>query len=323
MNEAYGNSENLKIYSKNNKSIKASIEHGLYIGNHYNKFETSNSFLPAIITLSEYRKKILLNKNKFIFDIGPYIHYSKKINMNFIQKEKEKYGKNLLVFPSHSIESIEWRYNIKDFINLIKKIKKAYNFDTVNICLYWVDINNKLDEVYKKEDFNVITAGHKKNKYFLNNLKKYILLSDFVISNNIGTHIGYVNYLNRPQYIYKQELKVIANSEKDYKKEFGDRDFESTEKIKNKLYKAFSKINFEITREQKEICNYYWGFDKVKTPDEINFILTFLDEAFYLMNKKKYTLKEIYNKKIYDIKNDNYKRILKESFNGGLDDAEQ
>jgi len=325
-NNMYGIAKTVNSYSnkKSNYVIKGIIEHGLYLGNHFLDDEVNNKNFPGMITFSNYREKVLRNNTqKYIFKIGPYIHYSNSYSKIIEEEIKSRYGKILLVFPYHSIKNIDYEYNYNDFIKEIKNIRDLYNFDNVFVNMFWLDIKKGYHNKYREEGFLITTAGTNNDNQFLRRLKTLIQISNFTISNNIGTHTGYINYLDKPHYIYEQKVNAVSKTKEDYKREFGNRDFESTEKIKNKLYKAFSKISFEITKEQKELCNYYWGFDKIKTPNEMNFILTFLDEAFYLMNKKNYSLNEIYNKKINEIKNEKYRKILKESFNGGLDNAEQ
>ena len=35
-----------------------------------------------------------------------------------------------------------------------------------------------------------------------------------------------------------------------------------------------------ITDRQKELCNYYWGFDQIKTPEDLHRILQTIYERF-------------------------------------------
>lgn len=271
-NNFYGIANNLKKYSGYNEPINACIEHGVYFGGFVNDSETINSGLSAIITFGskryEHIKKVT---DKRVIKIGPYIHYADQYySEEEIKNIKRKLGANLLVFPTHSIDNVNVNYNIQKFIFEIKKIGKK--FDTINICLYWKDIQRGLHNAYKDEGFNIVTAGHRNDPNFLNRLKTIITLSDYTISNDIGTHIGYCIYLNKPHYVFNQKTNYSGKTKADYKKEF-DRGKNYTrifDKEKNEIVNSFNEFKFNITSLQKEVCNKYWGFEELKTPNELN-----------------------------------------------------
>ncbi len=313
-NNYYGIANNLYKYSGYNSEIKGCIEHGLMFGsNVLSKFEVNNNILPAMITLSDYRKKYLEKvSNKLIFKIGPYIHYAKDFydNKNIIE-EKIKNGKTLLVFPSHSIDNVYSNYDINKFIEKLKDIHIYYNFSTVFICLYWADIKNGLDNIYKKHGFNVVTAGYREDPMFLSRLKTLINLSDYTVSNNVGTHIGYCIYLKKPHYIIKQDIKLSSRTKKDYLFEFKDRDLNSYKSDTEEIFGAFAKITPYITQDQVEICNKYWGFNEIKSQDQIRYILEFCDYLFNTMHSKNKKIDHIVEEYIVNNqKNNNVQLII-------------
>lgn len=313
-NNFYGIANSLNNYSRYNFKIKACIEHGLYIGNHTDEFETRNDFIPSIITFSNYRKKIIQKvSNKLVFTIGPYIHYANELlsEEDYID-EKKKIGKNLLVIPTHSIENINFNYNLEQFVQKIKSVKDEYEFDTVNICLYWADICRGLDKIYIKNGFNIVTAGYRDDIKFLSRLKTLIKLSDLTMSNGVGTHVGYCVYLNRPHYIMNQHINIVTKNRKYYDKEFMNRDFESSEKIQQEIYEKFRKVQFNITNDQWELCNKYWGFDKIKSSVELKFIFGFIDVVFKKMNNN--NIKNIVNKCMKDIHEVNNLKLISEAY---------
>lgn len=265
----YGHFHSLKIYS-NTRKIDHSIEHGLYLGNYVPKaafFKTTES----IITLSENRKRHLLDSGvrKPIFPIGPYIHYAESIlEEKERRKLKEKLGKTLLVFPSHSIENFNVRVDIEDFISEISRVSK--NYQTVMVCLFYKDI---LDErhldAYLKYGYKIVSAGHRYDLNFISRLKSIIMLSDFTISNNAGTHVGYCIYLNKPHYIFNQDINYIDDKGSEPINYRNTDQLMSLEDEKEEIINAFSKLSTEISEVQKNVVDKFWGTSSIKSPKEI------------------------------------------------------
>lgn len=301
----YGNSCNLKNYASYRKSIKACIEHGVYFGNYVNEKESSDSGLPAIITYSNNRKSHLRKvTNKPIFVIGPYIYYANSLYTNEeINKIKSKFGKTLLVFPSHSIDRVKAEFDIESFVKKIINFKDDKEFKTVLICLYWKDIELGRDKIYKDYGFTVVTAGYREDPDFLSRLKTFINISDYTISNNVGTHIGYCIALDKPHTIIEQKTEYCGVTSRDFEAAINSSVIKSSLVEKNEVKNAFNIYNDFITDEQRVICNKYWGLDKVKNNQQLNFILNFCDDIYINSNKNE---KEFYSS-ILKFKNDHKK----------------
>lgn len=270
----YGISKILKDYSDYNKKIPCCIEHGIYFGNFINEYETIYNDLPGIITFGETRKKIIRDNNykKNIFEIGPYIYYANELYSSEEQiKLKQIYGKTLLVFPSHSVDKVSTVFDCNLFINKIKKFKKEYNFDTVIVSLYYRDIELGHDQKYVDAGFKVVSAGRREDYNFLNRLKSFINISDYTISNSVGTHIGYCIFLGKPHMVFSQ---IINYDIKDgYYSSIENTFMSSSIKQKNEIISCFSDYTEAITKRQYDVCEKYWGFSKVKSKQELLNIL--------------------------------------------------
>jgi hypothetical protein len=186
--------------------------------------------------------------------------------------EKKKLGKTLLVFPSHSINGLYSVFNINEFIDEI--LQRSKSFDTTIICLYFHDIqkNNYLEN-YKKAGFRIVTAGHIHDFHFLSRLKHIISLSDFTMSNSVGTHIGYCIYLKKPHLLFNQKLTYKHTYNKHIgefrnKKQSSDL-LKETEMIRN----AFIKESHTITNNQFKVAKHFWGFNQIKKSSELNGLL--------------------------------------------------
>lgn len=307
-NNFYGINNQIKKYANYNKSIKAPIEHGVYFNNFISDNEWVNSGLPGIITFGNYRYETLRKSSeKPIFQIGPYIHYVDNLyNDDELQNIKRKLGKNITVFPTHSIDDDKISYDVNQLCSEIENIKLKFNCNSITICLYWRDIEIGINKIYQDKGYKVVCAGHRNNPNFLSNLKSIILLSDITISNGLGTHLGYCLYLKKPHIIIKQDKyrqKVYDNPEK-YEKIF----ISEIEEIEN----YFIEQNEIINNKQISIMNKYWGAEKVRTKEEMKAILNILDIIYF--NSKKTDLSYLENiKRIHNKFTNIEKKIISEA----------
>lgn len=250
----YGQSYAIKEYACIRK-LGYAIEHGLY----YNDYIPYASFcrtIRKIITFSPRRKKVLQARlDKPVIPIGPYIHYAQPLlNEAEIAEIKKKYGKILLFFPSHSSVEGKQTYEVERMIAELKNICERGGFQTVFVNMYYYDIlHTDYVKYYLNAGFQVVTAGHRLDIHFLSRLKSIIGLSDYTVSNSVGTHLGYCIWMNKPHYI----INNIDLPLKDYKK----------------IESFFLTYHEMIQPEQYAVVSEYWGFEYVRAPEELKNIL--------------------------------------------------
>ena len=217
-------------------------------------------FIKNIYTYGPIRKKIIeqylkhYNLERNIIEVGPYIlgaqHFYSPSQLTTLKKT---YGKILLVYPQHSIESRVVHYELDDIIREIHARKG--NFDSVFICLYWKDIliHPEYVQKYLSEGFIVVSNGHRSDPQFLSRQKDLIHLSNMMMTNGLGTHIGYSICMNKPVYFYKQTLQLehLATNTNNTENEL--------QLIESEFYTAFSEFSFNISEEQKNLVRQYWG----------------------------------------------------------------
>lgn len=277
----YGIANNLKEYCGYKSKIYACIEHGVYFGEYINENEAVKSGLPALITFGEQRKQHIRKKSrKKVFCIGSYIHYAKPL---LERKEIEKYrkdaGKTLLVFPSHSIDRVKTDFNYDEFIEQIKEFKNKYEFKNVLICLYYRDIELNRHKFYENKGFTIVSAGRREDPKFLNRLRTFFELSDYSISNNVGTHIGYSVMLGVPHTVIHQEMKYNMDSKLE-DTNIPNLYLDSTRMEKSEIEQNFASYSENITKEQINICNKYWGNNLIKSNDELFKIFNLCEEKY-------------------------------------------
>lgn len=271
-NTYYGNAYILKSYSGYKKKIKACIEHGLYFGDTVFHFEAIDSGLGGLITYGDSRVKHLQGIARVpVIPIGPYIHYAEPLlDEKQIYEIKRKNGKTLLVFPTHSIDRVETEYNMASFCDEIDRVVEKMNIQKVIVCLFYKDINIGRDQYYIEKGYQVVCNGYRCDPLFLRRLKTFILISDYTMSNDVGTNVGYCIYLGKPHYIFSQEVSYNAYTNVDMENIMHS---DSVELEMREVREAFSELSSEITIQQKTICNKYWGGDYIKTKEELYEVL--------------------------------------------------
>lgn len=167
--------------------------------------------LKVIITYGKYRKEALEHTfNDFdIYMIGPRIAYA---DTDTVYKEhllKQMSGKKVAtLFPAHSIWEAHASYDAKYFLNKAREIAHGVGIDNIRVCLRQEDIENGNGDEFFKQGIDVVSANSAWPNdaiHFLPKLRAIIETSSLMITNSIGTHIGYGLYFNVPQILVSQK----------------------------------------------------------------------------------------------------------------------
>ena len=252
-NKCYGNYYILRNALGEKFQPKCMIEHGLYF--YYTIVE--ECMQPGLDTIYTYsklrenhiRETIGSRLDKRIIPVGPYIKYAKNFkSLDELRALKVKFGRILLVYPSHNFPNNEVSYNNDEFEKIIDEMAKDY--DTVFISMIGYDIELGANQYYEDKGYVVVTSGSRSDPYFLNRQRDLIELADMTISNSIGTHIGYCICLGTPHYLFAQKIDWAGGIKEQ------DRITLST---RVELYNAFGSRRPIITPQQIEIVKKYWG----------------------------------------------------------------
>ena len=147
--------------------------------------------------------------------------------------------------------------DVEKMISRLKNICMRGGFETVFVNMYYYDIlHTDYAKYYLEAGFKIVTAGHQLDIYFLSRLKSIIELSDYTVSNSVGTHLGYCIWMNKPHYIIDDQI-INETNERDYKK----------------IGSFFLTYTEQIQPEQYAVVAKYWGFDSVRTSEELKSIL--------------------------------------------------
>jgi len=269
-NYFYGVNYILKRYSGYKGSIYGFIEHAPGLTN-LSLHEYKEKGLNSLLVSSKQRKEFISEyTDKYVIDIGPSIAYAESVyDEKKLAATKENLGKTLLVYPSHNIEDTNWKNDTENFIEFVKKLAEKYEYSSVLVSLYFTDIERGLNIRYEKEGWKVVSSGHRDNYDFNDCMKTIIKLADCAVFEGYSSSIGYCVYENVPVVIYpdKENEKIKLSTVNYVSNEIFD------------LFELFSEYKEELTDEQREFCRHWFGFDSVKSKEQLSNILKLLNDA--------------------------------------------
>lgn len=268
-NESYGYYSAVQDYCGYHNSLSGVImEHGVNFSVSLPSKANLNETY-ALFFQSSYKNAIIHEKfpEKLTFCIGPYIHYATPLyDGSEISRLKEKYGKTVLIYLSHSTYNSNVIRNYTAYNEYAERYSSEY--DTIMFCVYWRDVCREMYEAIKAiPKAEIVSAGFLYDPSFIRRTKSLMQLADLVVVDEIGTSVGYALYFNkRVDVIDKKDSRII---------DFLDsRDIISMEN-QDRIKKALRSGNSEKIRE---VYEEFWGGRYIKTRDEIRMILEGLDE---------------------------------------------
>jgi hypothetical protein len=204
------------------------------------------------VSFSDFRGEIIKSHDKNAILIGPYIHYVDPVDDHYASDDY------FLVMLTHSAKGINLRarFNVE---NHVSSLEKKFGMKSL-LLIHPNDLN-----LVQEYGLDYTTCGFMEDKYFLHRLKRLILDSSFVVTDFIGTHIGYIIYLNRKIYVMKEAM-TYDGSEENVKKEFGARVVEELYMDQlAKLKNEFLPEEFISSDVFYQLVSEYWGFKHIKS----------------------------------------------------------
>lgn len=231
------------------------LEHGISYGQRFDplRYNLKHSY----VFQGTYRKRDWdhLNNHKRAYYIGPYIHYAEPMGSEeSILELRRQLGRTVLLFLPHSTEYENMNFDIDEILkNYLRKTNDC--FDTILICVFWKDINEKLLKSIDQKNFKLVTAGFKLDPCFVRRLKTILEITDKVIYTSFSSSIGYSYYLGK---------EIIADIKQD------DLTGQTPSACLNREMNQYFNINSKATNKMKnQYIDKYWGISKIRTPDYI------------------------------------------------------
>jgi len=283
-NDYYGNAEQIKRYLNfpSDYSLKAIIQHGNQYGRYYWDYEISVDS-PISLAWGEHIYETWRTKTqKKIFKIGaPFFYTQGLLSAKETAAEKKRLGKNLLVFPAHSMHHTTVSFEMEPWLEGIATL--AQRFQSVRICIYWKDFLLGLHKPYLEAGYECVTAGHIFDTNFLPRLYSLIEISDATASNRLGSFFGYSLFLQRPHVYFEQPITIedhnqygiVTQEEQAWRSDHGVQ----------RIYEVFSRQEFRITDEHWQCLEPYFGFREIKSKASLRGIFMLAEEMFIMQRK--------------------------------------
>lgn len=228
------------------------------------------SYVHCTVSQGAYRFRALREARPWMphYVIGPYVYYAKPYYSAKKEAElRRQMGRTLLVFPAHTYENSSLEYGKKQFVESIME-RFADEFDTIMVSAYWHDVDDEVFQFFEDVGAVVVSAGLREDPCFISRLRTMIELSDVVVGNALGTHIGYALCLGKP-FIMTDDSRVSINDDGD---DYHQNEIDSLDKVR-----AWARTVFApgAPRDPQDIFfEKYWGGRKaIKSPEEIRCLL--------------------------------------------------
>jgi hypothetical protein len=212
---------------------------------------------------------------------SPFVFYRR--TNKIIQNKK---AKGTIVFPVHTIPSMEEVSDTQKYIDQLKKLPKK--FHPISVCLHFQDIRIGRHKLYLKNNIPVYSAGDNTNFFierFYDILKKFKYASSNQVSSclfyAVEAGIPFFVYGNEPRNINKSDQNIPLGEYNPYKDEYY-----------KKLYKLFSDLDCEITDKKTKIVERNLGIYDGVSRKKMTYLLysslfkLLFSRAFYKEFKK-------------------------------------
>jgi hypothetical protein len=264
-NDFYGHATSLKRYAglRRSSPLKAVVEHGPNPIRGAVWPVDADAALPVVLCAGEERAEAFreATESKIAIPIGPMISYASDPGVTPAPGR-------LVAFPAHSTHHVRVSYDARGFARTLAGYRDR--FSSVEVCLYWRDVLDGIDAVYRAEGFTCVTAGHIYDLEFLNRLRAIIGAAEAVVTNRYGTYVPYAVALDRPVWIVPQ---TMHSSSRDPAQD----DFESAAThfapAIQGIVDAFANETDSVTPEQRALLDPFIGFQLVRSPTEMRAIL--------------------------------------------------
>lgn len=301
-NSYYGHEYWLKKYSGFDKRIKALIEHGICYKSDTVKVGWDAEWdVGSIITFGDCRYEVLSRfyPDYNILRVGPRIHYA-PIDKKYLQELNSRIdttGRTMVLYPSHSLAQYKSEYDVDVFLEDAYQFAKDNRIDNILVSLHPSDFIHKYDKEYAVRDKRLIlVSGGTDQLRFLPRIKAILSIADITYSNLVGTHTGYSIYMNKPHIINSKS--EFTDNVKLIKKLYNVEDLRMVADIQAENDLFANVFNGEdpwnISKEQKDLIEYYFGLSCVLSKEELYRQLERCDKLY----KKRFCIKQ---KKRYKI----------------------
>lgn len=222
----------------------------------------------------------------------PFVHYRKmkKITQN-------ANARGTIALPTHSTMFTEIKYDVDAYCKKLKALPKE--FHPITVCLLHTDIKRGQDIDYRRNGFEVVSAGKKLRGSldFAKNFYEILSSHKYATSNEIGTYTFYAIEMGLPFFLWGDEPYTVNIGNK-------DPNIGPTAKMTDYSLGRFARQLFNtgpsarISKSQAEFVEYELGINDAVGPKKIKDILwaNTKNVRYWLLNVPMYFLLSVIKK---------------------------
>lgn len=202
--------------------------------------------------------------------IGPWVTYAQPLlSPEEIQQQRDQMGSTLLVVLAHSWDQVERTTDLRRCIEAVAATAQAGGYASVIWLRHWKDPQL----VGLPSHWIVACNGHRSNPWFLDAMRTLLELSDGMVSNAFGTHLGYGVALGLRLHWLPVEAEQNLSTLQSDKAEEEALEWEERQRLSAELVAALSLSPPRSQAAVQALLDPYWGFNNVHSPEALRMLL--------------------------------------------------
>jgi hypothetical protein len=200
--------------------------------------------------------------------IGPWIHYARPIlDEADIAELRQQLGPVLLVILAHSWDKMRRSMDTDQCIDAIKAMADVHNYRRVIWLRHWQDAPN----LHLPANWIVACNGHRSNPWFLDALRTLLELSDGLVTNAFGTHIGYATALGKRLHWFSTPVDEDYSQLPIEETKRARAERNQRRALSEELAKILTGNEHDAQKEKQlmALLEPYWGFSQIQSPSEL------------------------------------------------------
>lgn len=248
-------------------------------------FLTLNNPYPVILLENQYQvdlAKAYTKKpiHKPIYPIGSIFARYRRHK----QWTKRPDAKGSLAYISHSTRNIEIKMDWEDVIAKFQQLPPAYHPITVSV--YFKECLNGVHQLFMDAGFDVVTAGHMFDPYFVDRFYDILSSFQYVVCNDFGSHIYYATEMGIPVLVIGETAEyIVTGKERATQNKNWNYEYVSTLRDTLNLHtysQEAIEAGVQITPEQYAHTHQIMGTEEALSADAIKAILQQHQTGYYL-----------------------------------------